>query len=137
MMEMLKSEVKLLLLRNSQLENENLMLKQNEMRLNKHLYREKRLNKVLETIKVAQNEYISRLNMLIVDLTTDSADNHTYNQLKQQITSCVKTCRTLQTEYEMCKQTLFAAKVCPLGCQTRFGLLLAVAIAPNVAFAQS
>lgn len=110
-MEMLKSEVKLLLLRNSQLENENLLLKQNETQLNRHLVREKRLNKVLEAIKLAQNEYISKLNLLIVDLTTDTGDQSTYDQLKQQITTCVKRCRTLQTEYETCKQSLFPAKV--------------------------
>ncbi|XP_054155791.1 zinc finger protein 410-like [Oppia nitens] len=71
-MDMLKSEVKLLLLRNGQLEDENRHLKQSELRLRQQLYHEKQLTKVLDQVKLAQNEYISKLNGLIIELTNDN-----------------------------------------------------------------
>ena len=109
---MLKSEVKLLLLRNSQLENENLLLKRNEINLNQTLIEEKCLTKVLENIKSTQNEYISKLNQLIIELTEDNGNQNTYNQIKDDINSSVKKCKQLQQEYEICKQSVNHQKVC-------------------------
>jgi len=103
-MELLKSEVKLLLLRNKQLENENYILKNNEIVLKNSLLNEKELNKILENIKLAQNEYISKLNSLLVELTQQNAREDQYLIIKRDIDKCVRVCQQLQYEYENCKQ---------------------------------
>jgi hypothetical protein len=113
-MDMLKSEVKLLLLRNSQLESENSTLHTSEVRLKHQLYNERQLCKVLERVKVAQNEYINKLNALLIELTLEpngadgggGGQGADYQQLRTDINNCVNVCKRLQSEYESCKQSL-------------------------------
>jgi len=102
-MDLLKSEVKLLLLRNKQLENENYILKNNQIKQNINLINEKQLNQVLENIKLAQNEYISKLNNLLIELTQQNATQNHYNALKQDINQCLSVCQQLQKDYEISK----------------------------------
>jgi hypothetical protein len=102
-MDLLKSEVKLLLLRNKQLENENYILKNNQIKQNINLINEKQLNQILENIKLAQNEYISKLNNLLIELTQQNAREDHYLALKQDINQCVRVCQQLQKDYEISK----------------------------------
>lgn len=113
---MLRSEVRLLLVRNNQLEDENNKLIEYNQSLREQISSRTKLNVILEKIRSSQREHIHSLQQFLLLIeSNDDAKNHDdhYLSLKNKIQNDSHECQQLMQEYDYLMQmTIMDSSLC-------------------------